>query len=89
MEVYPGVARSVWLSSALGLFHSPRECPLVAVSPKPHRETDLLKVIHTGNPLRLTFGPTEDWQQQSGENRDDRDDHQQFNEREGAPYRTE
>ena len=84
LKVRPGVAGSVWFSAAGSLVNSPRIFPIVVVRPELHRDTDLLLVVDARHPASLDLRLAERRQQESGENRDDRDDHQQFNQREAA-----
>ena len=43
-----------------------------------HEKTELPEVVQTGDAIRLLFGTGQGRQQHGGQNRDDGDDHEQF-----------
>ena len=58
---------------------------LVIVGPHAHCEAHLLEIVDAGDPFSLGFALGEGGEQHACENRDDRDYHQQFNQRKAVP----
>ena len=60
---------------------------MIVVVAQIHEEgqADLFEVVQADGLLAFLFGPAQCRQQECGEDGNDGDDHQQFNQREGAP----
>ncbi len=61
-----------------------REQTFVIVSIEHRREAELATIIEALDDLALLFRPAQGREQQSGQNRDDGDDHEQLNEGEAV-----
>src|SRR3954471_14841900 len=70
-----------------GVGRARRETAVKILRVKHHRKPHLLEITQALKRYRFLFGPAQGWQEHSGENGDNRDDHQKFDQREGAACR--
>jgi hypothetical protein len=99
--VRPGVLANVTFNKlwqVLGAEHgrfAPSPAPILAprktfsgIGPiHRHRQANLFHVAEAGGLLGLDFGLGQRRQEQPGQNRDDRDDHEQLDQSKSAPHR--